>query len=150
MDQQTGDALRPDKTGSSDRTIVDSRCSPWCRWCRYFKAIYSFPILYYLAHVARLDPSNLHDLARVRCVLARCYTTSHKGRWGSRWSGWSVWSIWFVRTFGFVDCGCTRDCWSTGLCAHSAVTVPRCCDWFRWRLATCERRDRLQGACCWL
>ena len=59
-------------------------------WPRYFKADL-FPILvcHGLAHVAGWEPYNLHDLAhvsRVGFVLCRSCTTSHNGRWGTRWS----------------------------------------------------------------
>ena len=51
--------------------------------------MYVFPILSDLTHVAGWDPYTLHDLARaswVGSVQCRSRTTSHNGRWETRWS----------------------------------------------------------------
>ena len=51
--------------------------------------MYVFPILSDLTHVAGWDPYTLHELARaswVGSVQCRSRTTSHNGRWETRWS----------------------------------------------------------------
>ena len=49
------------------------------------------------SNVAAWEPYNLQYLAHVSwvgLVLCRSCTTSHNGRWGTRWSrSWSIWSV---------------------------------------------------------
>ena len=72
--------------------MICSHYSSWPRSARQGRCIpdlYDLYDLYDLAHVAGLEPYNLHDLAQVSWVgyvLHRSCTTSHNGRLGSTWS----------------------------------------------------------------
>ena len=59
------------------------------RWIPDLYYLYDLYDLYDLAHVAGLEPYNLHGLGHaswVGSVLYRSCTTFHNGRIGSRWS----------------------------------------------------------------